>query len=66
MKNELLHGDLCPLYRRPLTLRKTVEVRSHQSLHPTRISTVPHCNDCASDMSRAQEWADLMRVRYVS
>ncbi|MEK8141711.1 hypothetical protein NKH18_01050 [Streptomyces sp. M10(2022)] len=64
MNYELLHGDLCPLCRRPLALRKTAEVRSHQSLRPTRTSTAPYCDDCASDMTRCQEWVGLMPARY--
>ncbi|GAA2509552.1 hypothetical protein GCM10010406_52510 [Streptomyces thermolineatus] len=51
---------------RPLTLRKTVEVRSAQSLHPTRTDMKPYCESCADDMARAQEWADMMRARYES
>lgn len=66
MSNELLHGDLCPLCDRRLTRRVTATVRSAQSDYPTRIDSVPHCDHCASDMLRAQEWADLMRARYES
>ncbi|MFI0191758.1 hypothetical protein ACH4PW_29950 [Streptomyces sp. NPDC017082] len=65
MTHELLHGDLCPLCRRILTLRPTVEVRSNTP-YPTRIDTVPHCAYCANDMFRAQRWNDLMRARYES
>ncbi|MFE4279743.1 hypothetical protein ACFRSX_34565 [Streptomyces goshikiensis] len=65
MTNELLHGDLCPLCRRPLTLRTAVEVRSNTP-SPSRTDMVPHCESCAGDMLRAQEWADLMRARYES
>jgi hypothetical protein len=65
MTNELLHGDLCPLCGRPLTLRPSVVVRSNVP-YPTRTDTVPHCASCASDMPRAQKWADLMRARYES
>ncbi|MFJ3498848.1 hypothetical protein ACIPPJ_35485 [Streptomyces sp. NPDC086091] len=64
MNNDLLHGDLCPMCCRRLTLRKTVEVRSAQSHHPTRTDTKPYCESCATDMARAQEWADMMRARY--
>ncbi|MDX2997246.1 hypothetical protein [Streptomyces scabiei] len=63
MKTELLHGDLCPLCRRPLTLRTAVEVRSNTP-YPTRTDTVPYCAYCANDMPRAQQWADLMDARY--
>ncbi|OII61422.1 hypothetical protein BJP40_05455 [Streptomyces sp. CC53] len=63
MNTELLHGDLCPLCRRPLTLRPTVEVRSNTP-YPTRTDTVPYCAYCAHDMPRAQQWADLMPARY--
>ncbi|MFD5510783.1 hypothetical protein ACFWIB_23845 [Streptomyces sp. NPDC127051] len=62
MNLELLHGDLCPLCRGPLTRRATAVVRSNTS-YPTRIDTVPHCT---SDMTRVQQWADLMRARYES
>ncbi|MGW7673717.1 hypothetical protein ACWGJX_42570 [Streptomyces sp. NPDC054775] len=65
MNTELLHGDLCPLCRRPLTLRTSVEVRSNTP-YLTRTGTVPHCTYCAGDMTRAQEWADLMRACYGS
>ncbi|WP_055716026.1 hypothetical protein [Streptomyces torulosus] len=65
MNEELLHGDPCPLCRRPLTLRTTVEVRSNQP-HRTRTDRVPHCNSCASDMARAPEWAEMMRALYES
>ncbi|MFG3142479.1 hypothetical protein ACGFZA_40510 [Streptomyces sp. NPDC048211] len=63
MTKELLHGDLCPLCRRPLTLRTVVEVRSNTP-YPSRTDMVPHCEGCAGDMTRAQEWADLMHARY--
>ncbi|MFE0886951.1 hypothetical protein [Streptomyces rochei] len=63
MNANLLHGDLCPLCRRPLTLRTTVEVRSNTP-YPTRTDTVPHCRHCANDMFRSQQWNDLMRARY--
>ncbi|WP_030019301.1 hypothetical protein [Streptomyces monomycini] len=63
MNNDLLFGDLCPLCRLPLTLRTTTVVRSNLP-YLARIDTVPHCAGCASDMTRAQEWADLMRARY--
>ncbi|MFD8939236.1 hypothetical protein ACFV0R_28970 [Streptomyces sp. NPDC059578] len=66
MNTELLHGDLCPLYHRPLTLRITATVRSAQSDYPTRIDTVPHCDHCADDVARAQKWAGLMLARYES
>ncbi|WP_432091354.1 hypothetical protein [Streptomyces sp. NRRL F-5630] len=62
---ELLHGDLCPLCGRPLTLRPVVIVRSNVP-YPTRTDTVPHCAYCASDMTRAPQWADLMNARYGS
>ncbi|MDJ0386229.1 hypothetical protein [Streptomyces sp. G-G2] len=65
MTNELLHGDLCPLCRRPLTLRPTADVRSNTP-HPTRTDRVPHCTSCAGDMTRAQQWADMMRALYES
>ncbi|MFJ2709048.1 hypothetical protein ACIO3R_38490 [Streptomyces sp. NPDC087428] len=65
MTNELLHGDLCPLCCRPLTLPTTTVVHSNVP-YPTRIDMVPHCTSCAGDMARAQEWADLMRARYES
>ena len=61
MTNELLHGDLCPLCRRPLTLRTTADVRSNTP-YPTRIDRVPHCMHCASK----QAWADVMRALYES
>ncbi|MFI2241128.1 hypothetical protein [Streptomyces chrestomyceticus] len=63
MNRQMLHGDLCPLCRHPLTRRTTTVVRSNTP-SPTRIDTVPHCVRCASDMTRAQEWADLTRARY--
>ncbi|OIJ95451.1 hypothetical protein [Streptomyces colonosanans] len=63
MNTELLHGDLCPLCLR--TLRAIVEVRSNTP-YSTRTDTVPHCISCASDMTRAQQWADLMHARYGS
>ena len=65
MNTQPLHGDLCPLCRRPLTLRTTVIVRSNTP-HPTRIDTMPHCAYCANDMSIAQQWNDLMNARYGS
>ncbi|MYS37205.1 hypothetical protein K388_07329 [Streptomyces sp. KhCrAH-43] len=68
MNRELLHGDLCPLCGRPLTLRPSVVVHSNVQ-YPTRADAVPHCASCAScasDMLRAQEWAELMRARYES
>ncbi|MFE2943431.1 hypothetical protein ACFXKG_30910 [Streptomyces sp. NPDC059255] len=65
MTHELLHGDLCPLCRRPLTLRLTAYVRSNTP-YPTRIHTVPDCTSCANDMTRAQACADLLRARYES
>jgi hypothetical protein len=65
MNEELLHGDPCPLCRRLLTLRTTVEVRSNRP-RPTRNDRVPHCISCASDMTRAQEWAEMMRALYES
>ncbi|MCW5254693.1 hypothetical protein [Streptomyces sp. SHP 1-2] len=36
MKTNLLDGDLCPLCRRPLTLRPTTVVRSAGVPYPTR------------------------------
>ncbi|WP_138909249.1 hypothetical protein [Streptomyces chryseus] len=63
MNSNLLHGDLCPLCRRRLTLRTTVEVRSNTA-YPSRTDMVPHCESCAGDMPRAQQWADLMHARY--
>ncbi|MFH0246297.1 hypothetical protein ACGRHY_28640 [Streptomyces sp. HK10] len=63
MNTNLLHGDFCPLCGQPLTLRPTVVVRSNVP-YPTRTDMVPHCISCASDMPRAQEWADLMHARY--
>lgn len=52
--------------RRPLTLRKTVEVRSAQSHRPTRTDTKPYCERCASDVARTQQWAGMMSARYES
>ncbi|MEU6672162.1 hypothetical protein [Streptomyces sp. NPDC046727] len=66
MNNDLLHGGLCPMCRRPLTLRKTTEVRSAQPPHPTRTEMKPYCESCASDMARAQAWVAMMRARYES
>ncbi|WP_055556614.1 hypothetical protein [Streptomyces kanamyceticus] len=63
MTTGLLHGDLCPLRRRPLTLRPAVVVHSNVP-HPARTDTVPHCTSCARDMTGAQKWADLMNARY--
>ncbi|MFF3967943.1 hypothetical protein ACFYZI_41120 [Streptomyces griseorubiginosus] len=63
MNPELLHGDLCPLCGRPLTLRPTVVVHSNVP-YPTRTDTRPYCTSCASDMTRTQKWADLMNARY--
>ncbi|WP_217144784.1 hypothetical protein [Streptomyces sp. AC627_RSS907] len=63
MNQHLLHGDLCPLCRRPLTLRTTVEVRSNTP-YPTRTDTVPHCRYCANDLPNVQRWNDLMNDRY--
>ncbi|MDI3101828.1 hypothetical protein QJ054_32815 [Streptomyces sp. AN-3] len=40
-KTELLHGDLCPLCRRPLTLHPTVEVRSNTPCR-TRTDHLPY------------------------
>lgn len=65
MTNELIHGAPCPLCRRPLTLRTTVEIRSNTP-HPSRTDMVPHCESCANDMPRAQEWNDLMHARHDS
>ncbi|MEU3448826.1 hypothetical protein AB0H29_16640 [Streptomyces thermolilacinus] len=53
MKSELLHGDLCPLCRRPLTLRTTVVVRSNVP-YPTRTDCLPHCTACANDLPDVQ------------
>ncbi|MFC7963262.1 hypothetical protein [Streptomyces cinereoruber] len=66
MTTELLHGDLCPLCGRPLTLRPTAIVCSSNEPSPTRTDMVPHCRYCANDMFRSQQWADLMRARYES
>ncbi|MFD3547055.1 hypothetical protein ACFWUW_15845 [Streptomyces sp. NPDC058655] len=65
MTNELIYADPCPLCGRPLTLRPTVEVRSNTP-YPTRIDRLPHCTSCAGDMTRAQQWADMMRHLYES
>ncbi|MFD4543520.1 hypothetical protein [Streptomyces bauhiniae] len=65
MNRELLHGDLCPLCRRPLTIRTKVVVYSNTP-YPSRTDTMPHCESCTGDMLRAQQWADLMRARYES
>ncbi|GGP84839.1 hypothetical protein GCM10010247_67650 [Streptomyces calvus] len=53
MNTQLLHRDPCPLYRPPLTLRTTVEVRSNTA-HPAHTGTVPHREGCAGDMAHAQ------------
>ncbi|MGW9398681.1 hypothetical protein [Streptomyces sp. NPDC055642] len=63
MNANLLHGDLCPLCRRPLTLRTTVEVRSNVP-YPTRTDYLPHCTVCANDLPNVQRWNDLMNDRY--
>ncbi|MFI5808361.1 hypothetical protein [Streptomyces sp. NPDC051561] len=63
MNHELLHGDLCPLYHLPLIQRLEAAVRS-KAPYTTRTDTTPHGTSCASDMTRAQKWADLMRARY--
>ncbi|CAL9676827.1 hypothetical protein [Streptomyces sp. enrichment culture] len=65
VNTNLLHGDLCPLCGRPLTLRPTVVVRSNVP-YPTLTDYLPHCAYCANDMFRAQQWNDLMRARYES
>jgi hypothetical protein len=65
MNTELLHGDLCPLCRRPLTLRPTVTVRSNVP-YPTRTDYLPHCTSCANDPANTQKWNDLMNARYGS
>ncbi|MGW7198713.1 hypothetical protein [Streptomyces chryseus] len=65
MKNELLHGDLCPLCRRRLTPRPTVVVRSNVP-YPTRTDYLPHCTSCANDPANGQKWNDLMNDRYGS
>ncbi|MEV7657894.1 hypothetical protein AB0O39_27465 [Streptomyces anulatus] len=65
MNTELLHGDVCPLCHRPLTLHPAVVVHSNTP-YPTRIDTLPHCATCAGDMTRSQKWADLMNARYKS
>lgn len=59
MNPELLHGDLCPLCGRPLTLRPSVVVRSNVP-YPTRTDYLPHCTNCANE----QRWNDLMNDRY--
>ncbi|MEU3953591.1 hypothetical protein AB0F45_14925 [Streptomyces achromogenes] len=64
MNQHLLHGDLCPLCRRPLTLRPTVVVRSNVP-DPTRTDYLPHCTSCAN-APNAQKWNDLMNERYGS
>ncbi|MFC8009228.1 hypothetical protein [Streptomyces cinereoruber] len=66
MDTNLLHGDLCPLCRRPLTLRPIAIVRSAGVPHPTRTAYRPDCRYCATDMFRSQQWADLMRARHES
>ncbi|WP_030792532.1 hypothetical protein [Streptomyces sp. NRRL S-920] len=63
MTTELLHGDLCPLCGRPLTLRPTVIVRSNVP-YPTRTDYLPHCTACANDLPNVQRWNDLMNDRY--
>ncbi|MER7692668.1 hypothetical protein [Streptomyces sp. NPDC097610] len=60
MNRELLHGDLCPLCRRPLTRRPKVVVRSAGVPHPTRIDYLPHCTRCTNDPVIEQKWNDLM------
>ncbi|MFG2856728.1 hypothetical protein ACGFZ9_39750 [Streptomyces mirabilis] len=62
MNTEPLHGDLCPLCRRPLTLRTTVTVRSNVP-YPTRTDYLPHCASCANDPANTQKWNDLMNAR---
>ncbi|WP_199829795.1 hypothetical protein [Streptomyces sp. MMG1121] len=62
MITELLHGDLCPLCRRPLTLRTTVEVRSNTP-YPTRTDTVPYCAYCANDPRTALGRPDAHPLR---
>ncbi|MGW1353448.1 hypothetical protein [Streptomyces sp. sk2.1] len=63
MNRELLHGDLCPLCRHPLTLRPKVVVHSNVPYSP-RTDYQPHCNACANDLPNAQRWNDLMNDRY--
>ncbi|MFC8015529.1 hypothetical protein [Streptomyces cinereoruber] len=63
MKNELLHGDLCPLCRRPLGLRPTTVVRSAGVPYPTRTDYLPHCDSCTSDPLNSQKWNDAMNAR---
>ncbi|MFF7975886.1 hypothetical protein [Streptomyces sp. NPDC007905] len=63
MTTELLHGDLCPLCGRPLTLRLAVVVRSNVP-YPTRTDYLPHCTSCANDLPSVQRWNDLMNDRY--
>ncbi|NJP74118.1 hypothetical protein [Streptomyces sp. C1-2] len=63
MNRELFHGDLCPLCRRPLTLRPEVVVYSNAP-RPTRTDYLPHCTVCANDLSNVQRWNDLMNDRY--
>ncbi|MEU0992189.1 hypothetical protein [Streptomyces sp. NPDC005953] len=31
---------------------------------PHRTDYLPHCTTCANDMTRAQQWNDLMNARY--
>ncbi|WP_217246140.1 hypothetical protein [Streptomyces sp. AC602_WCS936] len=63
MNTNLLHGDLCPLCGRPLTLRPTVEVRSNVP-YPTRTDYLPHCTSCANAPADKLKWFDLMNARY--
>ncbi|MFI0233782.1 hypothetical protein [Streptomyces sp. NPDC017086] len=63
MTHELLHGDLCPLCGRPLTLRPTVIVHSNVP-YPTRTDYLPHCTSCANGPADKQKWFDLMNARY--
>ncbi|WP_331720137.1 hypothetical protein OG762_51835 (plasmid) [Streptomyces sp. NBC_01136] len=63
MKTNLLHEDLCPLCRRPLTRRPKVVVRSAGVPHPTRIDYLPHCTRCTNDPVIKQKWNDLMNDR---
>lgn len=63
MKTNLLHEDLCPLCRRPLTWRPKAVVRSTGVPYPTRTDYLPHCTPCTSNLPNAQKWNDLMNDR---
>lgn len=63
MTTELLHGDLCPLCRRPLRLVPDVIVRSAGVPYPTRTDYLPRCDSCTSDPLNSQKWNDAMNAR---